>query len=113
MPRSPSTPRSTGTIAAALAVGSIALVGTILAAQLPAYFGTGPGPVRAVAAIAPGIILAAVFIGWAVPDVRTALLSWIGDANLAWLTLAAIAILGVLGAVSTALSARLYARRDL
>lgn len=100
-------------IATTLTVASVALIGIVLAAQLPAYFGTGPGPVRAVANIAPGIIMAAVFIGWAVPDARTVLLSWIGDTHLAWLALAAIAILGVLGAVSTALSTRLYARRDL
>jgi hypothetical protein len=41
------------------------------------------------------------------------LLSWLSDANVAWLALAAIAFLGVLGAASTVLSARLYARRDL
>jgi hypothetical protein len=100
-------------IAAALTVGSVALVGITLAAELPAYFGTGPGPVRTVAVIAPGIIVSAVLIGWAIPDVRTALLSWLGDANLAWLTLAAFAVLGVLGAASTALSTHLYAQRDL
>jgi hypothetical protein len=100
-------------IAAALTVGSVALVGITLAAELPAYFGTGPGPVRTVAAIAPGMILSAIFIGWALPDVRTVLLSWLGDANLAWLTLAAFVILGVVGAASAALSARMYSRRDL
>jgi hypothetical protein len=100
-------------IAAALAAGSLALIGIFLAATLPAYFGTGPGPVRVVATVPPAIILAAVFLGWAVPDVRTVLLSWLGDVNLAWLTLAVFAILGGLGTASTALSARLYARRDL
>jgi hypothetical protein len=100
-------------IAAALAAGSVALVGTFLAAGLPAYFGLDPGPVRVVASFLHAIILTVVFLGWAVPDVRTALLSWLGDVNLAWLTLAAFAIVGVLGAVSTALSVRLYARRDL
>jgi hypothetical protein len=100
-------------IAAALAAGSIALVGTFLAAGLPAYFGLDPGPVRVVASLLHAVILTGVFLGWAVPDVRTALLSWLGDANLAWLTLAAFAILGVLGAASTALSAHLYAQRDL
>jgi ABC-2 family transporter protein len=100
-------------IAAALAAGSVALIGIFLAAELPAFFGTGPGPVRTVAAIPPVIILTLLFGGWAIPDVRTVLLSWLSDANVAWLALAAIAVLGVLGAASTALSARLYARRDL
>jgi hypothetical protein len=100
-------------IAAALAAGSVALVGTFLAAGLPAYFGLYPGPVRVVASLLHAIILTVVFLGWAVPDVRTALMSWLGDANLAWLTLAAFAILGVLGAASTALSTHLYAQRDL
>jgi hypothetical protein len=68
-------------IAAALAAGSVALIGILLAAQLPTYFATGPGPVRNVAAVPPAIIVAALFAGWAVPDVRTVLLSWLGDAN--------------------------------
>jgi hypothetical protein len=84
-----------------------------IVAGLPAYFGTGPGPVRAVAYLPPAIILAVVYIGWALPGVHTVLLSWLGDANLVWLGLAAITILGVLGAASTRLAARLYARRDL
>ena len=100
-------------IAAALAAGSVALVGIFLTAGLPAYFGLDPGPVRVVASLLHVIILAVVFFGWAVPDVRAALLSWLGDANLAWLTLAAFAVLGVLGAASTALSTHLYVRRDL
>ena len=100
-------------IAAALTAGSVVLVGVTLAAELPAYFGTGPGPVRTVAAIAPGVILSVVFVGWAIPDVRTVLLSWMADANLAWLAAIAIAILGISAAASVALSARLYARRDL
>jgi hypothetical protein len=100
-------------IAAALAAGSIALVGTFLAAGLPAYFGLDPGPVRVVVSVLHAIVLTAAFLGWAIPDVRTALLSWLGDANLAWLTLAAFAMLGALGAASTALSTRLYAKRDL
>jgi hypothetical protein len=100
-------------IAAAVAAGSVALVGTFLAAGLPAYFGLDPGPVRVVASLVQAVILTGVFLGWAIPDVRTALLSWLGDANLAWLTLAAFAVLGVLGAASTALSTHLYARRDL
>jgi hypothetical protein len=100
------------TVASALAVGSFALIGILLAAELPAYFGTGPGPVRVVTLIPP-VILAAVFPVWAIPDVRTTLMAWFGDVNLAWLALAAFAIVGVLSAVSTALSVRLYARRDL
>ena len=100
-------------IVAGITIGSVALVGITLAAELPAYFGTGPGPVRTVAGIAPGFILSAIFVGWALPDVRTAVLSWLADANLAWLALAAITIVGVLLAASTAFSARLYAGRDL
>jgi hypothetical protein len=100
-------------IAAALAAGSIALVSIFLAAQLPAYFGTGPGPIRTVAAVPPALILYGLIGGSATPDVRVALLSWLGDANPAWLALAVIATIGILGAASTALSARLYARRDL
>lgn len=100
-------------IAAALAAGSVALVGVFLATGLPAYFGLDPGPVRVVASVLHAIILTLVFLGWAIPDVRSALLAWLADANLAWLSLAAIAILGVLGAASTALSTHLYAQRDL
>lgn len=100
-------------IAAAFAIGSVVLIGVLLAVELPAYFATGPGPVRVVAAVPPAIILAGAFLGWALPDVRAALLSWLGDANLAGLALAAFAILGVIAAASTALSIRLYARRDL
>ena len=100
-------------IAAALTAGSVALVSIFLAAGLPAYFGTGPGPVRIVASVLYSIILTAVLLGWAIPDVRTALLAWFDDANLALLILAAIAILGALVAASTALSTRLYSRRDL
>ena len=65
----------------------------------------------ALASVAP-LALDAEF-DWAIPEVRTALLSWLGDANLVWLILAAFAILGVLGTASTALSTRLYAQRDL
>jgi hypothetical protein len=101
------------TIAAALVAGSVALIGILLAAQLPAYFGTGPGPARAVAGVIPSVILAAVFPVWAISDVRAVLLAWLSDANLAWLILAAFATPGVIGAASTVLSARLYARRDL
>nr|MDT0658516.1 ABC-2 transporter permease [Micromonospora sp. DSM 115978] len=100
-------------IAAAIAAGSVAFVGAFLAAGLPVYFGTGPGPVRVIASAVHAVLLTVVFLGWAIPDVRAALLSWLDSANLAGLTLAAIAIVGVLGAASTALSARLYARRDL
>jgi hypothetical protein len=99
--------------AAAVAAGSVVLIGVFLAAGLPAYFGTEPGPVRVAASVLHAVILTGVFLGWTIPGVRTALLSWLGDANLAVLILAAFAILGVLGGASTALSARLYARRDL
>jgi hypothetical protein len=100
-------------IAAAIAVGSVALIGILLAVQLPAYFATGPGPVRTWAAVPPAIVVTALLIGCAIPDVRTALLSWLDDANVAGLALATVAIVGALGAASTALSTRLYARRDL
>jgi hypothetical protein len=100
-------------VAATITAGSVVLVGIVLATELPAYFGTGPGPVRVVAGIAPGIVLTVIFLGWAIPDVRTAVLSWSGDANVSLLALAAIAILSVFGAASTAISVRLYARRDL
>jgi ABC-2 family transporter protein len=100
-------------VAAALAAGSFALLGIMLAAQLPAFFGTGPGPVRVITAIPPSIILGLLALGWITPDVRTVILSWLGAANLAWLIFAAIAILGVLEFASVALSSRLYARRDL
>ncbi|MFC0527191.1 ABC-2 transporter permease [Phytohabitans kaempferiae] len=100
-------------IAAALTAGTVALVIILLAVGLPAYFGTGPGPVRVVVAALHAIILTAVFLVSAVPDVRSALLSWLSDANLIWLALAAFAILGALGTASTAVSVRLYARRDL
>jgi hypothetical protein len=100
-------------VAAALAAGSVAVIGILLAAQLPAFFGTGPGPVRVITAIPPAIILAALALGWITPAVRAVLLSWLSAANLAWLALAVIAILGLLGAASVALSSRLYARRDL
>ncbi|MCA2211565.1 ABC-2 transporter permease [Jidongwangia harbinensis] len=99
--------------AAALAAGSVALVGIFLASGLPAYFGLDPGPLRIVVSVLHVAVLTFVCVGWAVPEVRTALLAWLGDANLAWLTLAAFAILGVLMAASTALSTRLYAQRDL
>ncbi|GAB3530013.1 ABC-2 transporter permease [Phytohabitans suffuscus] len=100
-------------VAAALAAGSVALLGVLLAAQLPAFFGTGPGPVRVITAIPPSIILGILVLGWITPDVRAVILSWLDAADLAWLTLAVTAILGILGAASVALSARLYARRDL
>jgi hypothetical protein len=100
------------TIVAALAAGSVAVIGILLAAQLPAYFAT-TGPARTVASVAPSLILTAIFVGWAIPDVRTALQSWLADANPAWLAPTAIAILGALGAAFAGISARLYARRDL
>jgi hypothetical protein len=100
-------------VAAALAAGSVAILGILLAAQLPVFFATGPGPVRVLTAVPPSIILGILAVGWVTPDIRTALLSWLGDANLAVLTLAAFAVIGVVVAASTRLSARLYARRDL
>ena len=103
-------------LAATVAVASVTLIGTLLAAQLPAFFGTGPGPVRIVAVFPPALIMAALFGAVGFPTVRTAVLSWLDDANPARLTVAAIAALAtlsILGLASTALSARLYARRDL
>lgn len=100
-------------IAAALAASSLALTGILLAAELPVLFGTDPGPARTVAAIPPTLILTALFAGWAIPDARAALLSWLADADPAWLGPSAIAVLVVFGAASVWISARLYARRDL
>ena len=100
-------------VAAAVAAASVTLIGTLLATQLPAYFATGPGPIRIVATIAPAILLAVIFLAWAFPGVRTVLPSWLDDANPARLTVVAIAALSILGLASTTLSARLYARRDL
>ena len=103
-------------IAAVAAVASVTLIGTLLATQLPAYFATGPGPIRIVAIFPPAIILAVIFGAWGFPAVRTAVLSWLDDANPARLPVAAaaaIATLSILGLASTTLSARLYARRDL
>ena len=100
-------------VATALAAGSVALLGILLAAQLPAFFGTGPGPVRAITAVPPAIILGILVLGWITPDVRAAILSWFGTADLAWLAPATIVTLGTLGAASAGISTRLYARRDL
>jgi hypothetical protein len=100
-------------VAAAVAAASVTLIGMLLATQLPAYFATGPGPIRIVATIAPAIILSVIFLAWAFPAARTGLPSWLDDANPARLTVAAIAALSILGLASTTLSARLYARRDL
>jgi len=100
-------------VAAAVAAASVTLIGILLATQLPAYFATGPGPIRIVATIAPTILLSVIFLAWAVPDVRPGLPSWLDDTNPAGLTVAAIAALSILGLASTTLSARLYARRDL
>lgn len=99
-------------VAAPLAAGSVALIGILLAAELPTYFGTAPGPAR-VFALIPPVLLAAVFPIWALPGIRAVVTSWLTNANLAWLTLGALAILGAFGAASTVLSVRLYARRDL
>ena len=60
--------------------------------------------------------MAVIFGAVGFPTVRTAVLSWLDDANPARLTVAAvaaIATLSILGLASTTLSARLYARRDL
>ena len=103
-------------VAAAVAAASVTLIGTLLATQLPAYFATGPGPIRIVAIVPPTVIMAVIFGAWGFPAVRTAVLSWLDDANPARLTIAAItalAPLSILGLASTTLSARLYARRDL
>lgn len=103
-------------VAAAVAAASVTLIGILLATQLPAFFATGPGPIRIVAVFPPAIVMAVIFLAWGFPAVRTGLLSWLDDANPARLTVAAIAAivaLSILGLASTALSARLYARRDL
>jgi hypothetical protein len=100
-------------VAATVAAASVTLIGTLLATQLPAYFATGPGPIRIVAVFPPAIVMAVIFGAWGFPGVRTAVLSWLDDANPARLAVAAIAALSILGLASTTLSARLYARRDL
>ncbi|HEU5470281.1 MAG TPA: ABC-2 transporter permease [Actinophytocola sp.] len=100
-------------VVAVVAAASVTLIGILLVAQLPAFFATGPGPIRIVAVFPPAIIIAVLFLAWGFPAVRTGLLSWLEDANPARLTVAAIAALSILGLASTALSARLYARRDL
>jgi hypothetical protein len=102
--------------AAAVAAASVTLIGTLLAAQLPAFFATGPGPIRTVAVFPPAIIMAVIFGAGGLPTVRNAVLSWLDDTNPARLTvaaIAAIATLSILGLASTTLSGRLYARRDL
>jgi hypothetical protein len=99
--------------AAAIAAASVTLIGALLTTQLPAYFATGPGPIRSVAMFPPTIIMAAIFGAWGFATVRTAVLSWLDDATPARLAVAAIATLSILGLASTTLSARLYARRDL
>jgi putative exporter of polyketide antibiotics len=103
-------------VVAVVAAASVTLIGMLLATQLPAYFATGPGPIRIVAMFPPAIIVSVIFLAWAFPAVRTGLPSWLDDANPARLTvaaIAAIATLSILGLASTTLSARLYARRDL
>jgi len=103
-------------VAAAVAAASVTLIGMLLATQLPAYFATGPGPIRIVATIAPAIIVSVISLAWMFPAVHTGLPSWLDDANPARLTvaaIAAIATLSILGLASTTLSARLYAQRDL
>ncbi len=103
-------------VAAVVAVAAVTLIGTLLAAQLPAFFATGPGPIRTVAVFPPAIIMAAIFGAAGFPTVRSAVLSWLDDANPARLTVtavAAFATVSILGLASTTLSTRLYARRDL
>jgi hypothetical protein len=103
-------------VAATVAAASVTLIGILLATQLPAFFATGPGPIRFVAIVPPAIIMAVIFGAVGFPTVRTAVPSWLDDADPARLTIAAIAAiatLSILGLVSTTLSARLYARRDL
>jgi len=102
------------TIAAALAAGSIGIIGSLLLGELPAYFALGATRARAIGLAVPAaIIVAVVLAGWAFPDAGTTLLGWLEGTSLAWLALAAVAILAVLGTVSNVLAARLYAGRDL
>lgn len=101
-------------IAAALAAGSVGIVGALLAVELPAYFALGATRARTVGfAVPAAIILAVVLAGLAFPDAGTTLLGWLQGTSLVWLALAALAILAVLGIASNLLAARLYARRDL
>lgn len=102
--------------AAVVAAAGVTLIGILLAAQLPAFFATGPGPIRIVAMFPPAIIVSVITLALGFPAVRTGLRSWLDDANPARLTvaaIAAIATLSILGLASTTLSARRYARRDL
>jgi hypothetical protein len=103
-------------VAAAVAAASVTLIGMMLATQLPAFFATGPGPIRILANFPPAILLGVMLLAWAFTADRTAVPSWLDDVNPARLTVAAItaiAALSILGLASAALSARLYARRDL
>ncbi|MEZ3161812.1 ABC-2 transporter permease [Microbacterium sp. BWT-B31] len=101
-------------IAAALAAGSVGIVGALLAVELPVYFALGATRARTVGfAVPAAIILAVVFAGWAFPDAGTTVLGWLEGTSPGWLALAALAILAVLGTASSLLAARLYARRDL
>ena len=60
-------------VAAAVAAASVTLIGILLATQLPAFFATGPGPIRIVAVFAPAIIMAVIFLAaGGFPTVRTA-----------------------------------------
>jgi len=88
--------------------------GSLLLVELPAYFALGATRARAIGLAVPAaIIVAVVLAGWAFPDAGTTLLGWLEGTSLAWLALAAVAILAVLGTVSNVLAARLYAGRDL
>ncbi|MEV6489071.1 ABC-2 transporter permease [Actinoplanes sp. NPDC051633] len=100
-------------VAAGVAGASVTLIGILLATQLPAYFATGPGPIRIVAAIAPAIIMAVIFLAWGFPAIRTGLPSWLDEANPAQLTVAAIATLSILGFGTTALRAPVRSARSL
>lgn len=101
-------------IAAALAAGSVGIVGALLAVELPAYFALGATRARTVGFAAPAVVIVAVVLaGWAFPDAGTTLLGWLQGTRPGWLALAALAILAVLGTASNLLAARLYVRRDL
>lgn len=101
-------------IAAALAAGSVGIVGVLLAIELPAYFALGATRARTVGfAVPAAVIVAVVLAGWALPDAGTILLDWLQNTSPGWLALAALATLAVLGTASNLLAVRLYVRRDL
>ncbi len=101
-------------IAAALAAGSAAIVGALLAVELPAYFALGATRARTVGFAVPAVsIVAVVLAGWAFPDAGMTLLGWLQGTSPGWLALTALAILAALGTASSVLATLLYARRDL